>query len=472
MSLTLKQIPCYFASDKVSSAAFSGGSAAVKKTSPVDLPDSDALSIYMRQMGESPVLSFKEETMLAKAYDDLIFDFRKNLYLLGFVARDHLSIIKEIRLDSVEGNFIISYNKDGSVKQSVEDIFMGLSSWSLEIDTCLNKLQENFKDGIEDKKLREELVDILMKNHVKSEYLTEWYDVALKYLKDLGAPLSSNELKVDSISKEKKEIISNALLLDLPQFIDLMGRLKLIRAEADDVRKKILEGNLRLVISIAKKYQSRGLPLSDLIQEGNLGLMKAVDKFDYRRKHKFSTYATWWIKQTITRSIADQARVIRIPSHMITTLGKMFQAEQQFLQEHGREPDSNELASKLDMPKERVRSLKRMAQQPVSLQAPLSKDNDFVLEDMLTAPSSEDPVQNIAYSMLKEKITEVFSTLKERERQVLRMRFGLHGEKSKTLEELGVIFNVSRERIRQIELKALEKLRHPDRIKYLDGYFN
>jgi RNA polymerase primary sigma factor len=200
--------------------------------------------------------------------------------------------------------------------------------------------------------------------------------------------------------------------------------------------------------------------------------MKAVDKFDYRRKHKFSTYATWWIKQTITRSIADQARVIRIPSHMITTLGKMFQAEQQFLQEHGREPDSNELASKLDMPKERVRSLKRMAQQPVSLQAPLSKDNDFVLEDMLTAPSSEDPVQNIAYSMLKEKITEVFSTLKERERQVLRMRFGLHGEKSKTLEELGVIFNVSRERIRQIELKALEKLRHPDRIKYLDGYFN
>jgi RNA polymerase primary sigma factor len=472
MSFALKKTVFYLSPDKASSPASSGGTPSVIKSSPVDAPDSDALSIYMRQMGESPVLSPKEETQFAKEYDDLMIEFRQTLYHLAFVARDHLSIIEEMRIDTIEGNFIIVYDHDGNVITSVEDIFMGLTPWSQQIKECLDKLHQAFKARDRDNEIREDLVQLLMTHYLKSEYLAEWYDVAVQYFRDLGSPESIQDLKNLSISQEKKEFISDILLLDLPQFIELIKKLKVIRQKADDVRKKILEGNLRLVISIAKKYQSRGLPLSDLIQEGNLGLMKAVEKFDYRRKHKFSTYATWWIKQTIARSIAEQARVIRIPAHMIATLSKMFQAEQQFLQEHGREPDSNELAAKLDMPKERIRSLKRMAQQPVSLQAPLSKDNDFVLGDMLAATSSEDPVKNVAYSMLKEKITEVFSTLKERERQVLRMRFGLHGEKAKTLEELGVIFNVSRERIRQIELKAIEKLRHPDRIKYLDGYFN
>jgi RNA polymerase primary sigma factor len=201
--------------------------------------------------------------------------------------------------------------------------------------------------------------------------------------------------------------------------------------------------------------------------------MKAVDKFDYRRKHKFSTYATWWIKQTISRAIADQARVIRIPVHMITTLTKMFQAEQAFLQEFGREPTSEELAKKLEMPKERISSLKKMAQQPVSLQASVNtREGSSVLSDLITSSSGDDTIQDAAYSMLKEKIIEAFSTLKERERQILRMRFGLQGEKAQTLEELSKVFNISRERVRQIEIKAMEKLRDPERRKYLDGYFN
>ncbi len=437
-----------------------------------NVPDSDALSIYMRKMSDSPTLSLGDEAKLVKEYDECIYEFRNKLYSLAYVARDHLSMIESMTIDGVESNFIIYYNDRSDPKKRVEDIFMDLNSWSDKIKKTLASLKTQFFQGRNCKDIRKELVDLLMIYHLKSECLSEWYDVALQYFNEIDRTDSKNEDLGNSLSQNKKEVTSAALLLELPEFIELMLELKDIRDRADAVREKILEGNLRLVISIAKKYQSRGLPLSDLIQEGNLGLMKAVDKFDYRRKYKFSTYATWWIKQTVSRSIADQARVIRIPSHMIGTLSKMLQAEQQFLQEHGREPTSDELAAKLDMPKARVRSLKKMAQQPLSLQAPLSHDSNLVMEDLLTATSSDDPVQNVAYSMLKEKITEVFSTLTERERQVLRMRFGLHGEKIRTLEELGKIFNLSRERVRQIEIKTIAKLREPDRKKYLDGYFS
>ena len=439
---------------------------------PIDAPDSDALSIYMRHMRDSPMLLPEEEVRLAKEYDDLINELRTLLYRLAFVARDHLSVLAGMTIDGVESNCIIFYDESGKPRTSIETVFMDLKPWINKIETALSELKIYFEEGSDCKDIRNNLVDVLSTYYLKSEYLIEWYDAALQYFNDLGAPADPAALENSNVSQKKKDFISSLLLMELPEFISLMAEMKAIRNRADAVRKTILEGNLRLVISVAKKYQSRGLPLPDLIQEGNLGLMKAVDKFDYRRKYKFSTYATWWIKQTVARAIAEQARVIRIPSHMITTLSKMFQAEQQFLQEHGHEPDSEELAAKLEMPKERVRSLKRMAQQPVSLQAPISPGNDFVLGDTLTEESSEDPVQNVAYSMLKEKISEVFSSLNERERQVLRMRFGLHGEKVRTLEELGEVFNVSRERIRQIELKALEKLRQPDRKKYLDGYFS
>jgi RNA polymerase primary sigma factor len=254
----------------------------------------------------------------------------------------------------------------------------------------------------------------------------------------------------------------------------LVKELDEARAKADAVRSVILKANLRLVISVAKKYQSRGLPLSDLIQEGNLGLIKAVDKFDYRRGYKFSTYATWWIKQTIARAISDQARIIRIPSHMIATLNKMFHAEQMFLQKNGVEPSADELATQLDMPVERVRSLKRMAQQPVSLQAAVSNQGgSSILEDILmTTNDGDDTIKAAAYSILKEKLAEAFEVLTERERQIIRLRFGLLNAKPMTLEDIGEMFQISRERVRQIEIRALEKLRAPEQSKLLDGYFN
>jgi len=466
----LDNLICFMADKPSSDSATKGEESSVRSLS-LDSPDSDALSIYMRQMANSPVLSIEEETAYSKEYDVLITQFRRKLYTFAFVARDHLAVLDNITIDGIENNFVFPFDEKILSDNPAQKLLLDVSDWSANIVNHLDNLKESFFAEQDCKAIRETLSDLLMSHLLKSEYLMEWYEVVLQYFREIGASKDASNIS-NALSEEKKEVIFDALMMGTQDFIDTIEELKSIRKKADLVRRKILEGNLRLVISIAKRYQQRGLPLSDLIQEGNLGLMKAVDKFDYRRKHKFSTYATWWIKQTISRAIADQARVIRIPVHMIATLSKMFQAEQHFLQENGREPDSNELALKLEMPKERIRSLKRMAQQPVSLQAPVSEGSDSLLGDMLSQPSKEDPVKDAAYSMLKEKISEVFSTLKERERQVLRMRFGLHGEKAKTLEELGTMFNVSRERIRQIEIKALEKLRHPDRRKFLDGYFN
>lgn len=430
--------------------------------------EADALSIYMRQIADTPLLSHKEEIALAKEYDEIIETFRKLLYRLAFVADEHLRIIADINLDGVESSFAIPFG-ESSAAPTPESIFMDLSDWSERIRSDLTALRDNVLGSVsasEAEILRDSLSETLTKYSLRSEFINEWYEVAQGYLNE------ATSLKAPP-NKEKSEFLLERLLMNPSDFASLMKKLKTLSIRADVVRNKILKSNLRLVISIAKKYQSRGLQLQDLIQEGNLGLMKAVDRFDYRRKHKFSTYATWWIKQTIMRAIADQGRVIRIPVHMIATLNKMFQAEQLLLQDNGREPEIEELAAKLDMTVPRIRSLKRMAQQTVSLQAPLTMgDGGAVVEDMLANPSTEDPRKDAAYSMLKEKISEAFLTLTEREGQILRMRYGLLGESVKTLEELSGIFNVSCERIRQIEIKAIEKLRDPSRRKFLDGYFN
>lgn len=432
--------------------------------------DADALNIYMRQIADTPLLSQEEETALAKEYDGIAVAFRKHLYRIGFVADEHLRIIADINLDDVENNFAIQFDdKNGSSFPTVESIFLDLSAWSDQIKSALSALREKVlgggTDGIEP--IRDSLAETLAKYSLRSEFVNEWYIVAQGYLRELKTLEQTG-------NEEKSAFLVKRLLMRPKEFSSHLEELKSFDAQADAVRNKILKGNLRLVISIAKKHQSRGLPLQDLIQEGNLGLMKSVERFDYRRKHRFSTYATWWIKQTILRAIADQGRVIRIPSHMIATLNKMFHAEQIFLQENGCEPKIEELAAKLDMPVPRVRSLKRMAQQTVSLQAPLSESNDdsAAIESILANPSTDDPRKNAAYSFLKEKLSEVLLTLTEREGQILRMRYGLLGESVKNLEELSEIFNISSERVRQIELKAIEKLRDPSRRKFLDGYFN
>ena len=272
----------------------------------------------------------------------------------------------------------------------------------------------------------------------------------------------------DPVRMYLKEI-GKVSLLTADEEIELAKRMEQGDEEA---KKRLAEANLRLVVSIAKRYVGRGMLFLDLIQEGNLGLIKAVEKFDYRKGYKFSTYATWWIRQAITRAIADQARTIRIPVHMVETINKLFRVSRQLLQELGREPTPEEIAEEMKMPVERVREILKISQEPVSLETPIGEEEDSHLGDFIQDDNVPVPADAAAFTLLKEQLIEVLGTLTEREQKVLRLRFGLDDGRARTLEEVGKEFNVTRERIRQIEAKALRKLRHPSRSRKLKDYLD
>lgn len=350
-------------------------------------------------------------------------------------------------------DYLVGVNID---KEQMDDIYDSLSSLGIDLVTEVSPEEfdkfhlEDFDDDLDDDEK-----DIRIDN-------LEEIDVE----EDLEANLPKGIAVDDPVRMYLKEI-GKVPLLSGDEEIELAKKMD----EGDEeAKKRLCEANLRLVVSIAKRYVGRGMLFLDLIQEGNLGLIKAVDKFDWKKGYKFSTYATWWIRQAITRSIADQARTIRIPVHMVETINKLIRVSRQLLQEYGREPSPKEISEKMDMSEDKVREILKIAQEPVSLETPIGEEEDSHLGDFIPDDEIPAPADAAASAMLKEQLNEVLDTLTEREQKVLRLRFGLEDGRARTLEEVGKRFNVTRERIRQIEAKALRKLKHPSRSKKLKDY--
>ena len=346
------------------------------------------------------------------------------------------------------------------------------------------------------------------KNELEYQEITDFFgpmlsdpekmDKVFEYLEanniDIIRSIDNDEPEEDIILGDEDEVDMENIDLSVPEGISIedpvrmylkeIGKVPLLNADEEielakrmelgdeSAKKRLAEANLRLVVSIAKRYVGRGMLFLDLIQEGNLGLIKAVEKFDYRKGYKFSTYATWWIRQAITRAIADQARTIRIPVHMVETINKLIRVSRQLLQELGREPSPQEIAVEMEMPVERVREILKISQEPVSLETPIGEEEDSHLGDFIQDDNVPVPAEAAAFTLLKEQLDEVLGTLTDREQKVLKLRFGLDDGRARTLEEVGKEFNVTRERIRQIEAKALRKLRHPSRSRKLKDYLD
>ncbi len=452
----------------------------------------DPVRMYLKQMGQVPLLTREQEVEISKRIEEAEIATTGMFNRLGCATDAYLGVIERLELGKERFDRIVS---DKHV-ECREDYFNDLPKVLRGIERNGELKLKYFHDGVKAKKNSAEEKKASKMFEKAQERLTEYFrqlHFKQKAIEDIIPSVDKQYYKMKNLLKEvvrlkksraksaavdlratRKNIreLESYLQIEHQEFMLQHKELRIWLRKGLKAKTEMIEANLRLVISIAKKYTNRGLSFLDLIQEGNMGLMKAVEKFEYRRGYKFSTYATWWIRQAITRSIADQARTIRIPVHMIETINKLMRIQKQLLQEFGREATPEELSEEMDLAVERVRAILKIAQQPISLQSPIGDSDDTHFGDFIEDKAAEKPDEMTAFSLLKEKIGDVLETLTSREQEVLTLRFGLVDGYPRTLEEVGRKFNVTRERIRQIEAKALRKMRHPTRIRKLEGFLD
>jgi RNA polymerase primary sigma factor len=445
----------------------------------------DPVRMYLKQMGQVPLLTREQEVEISKRIEEAEYMVQKHMSRFGFIARAHLDLAGKL-LESKERFDRVILDKKIESRERYMKKLPPLCKQVERLSTSICKQYCRLSRNSDSSQRRSSKLKSLQRaiaslqriypNFYFKQKVTEEFvhlaDDAYDTLRYLQSELDKHprDRKRRLHLENKIRELEKSLWLPVSEYAEQYQGLKGWVREALRAKTEMVEANLRLVISIAKKYTNRGLSFLDLIQEGNMGLMKAVEKFEYRRGYKFSTYATWWIRQAITRSIADQARTIRIPVHMIETINKLMRVQKQLVQEYGREPTPEEVAEEVLLPVDRVRAVLKMAQQPISLQSPVGESEETNFGDFIEDRGAENPSDMTAIVLLKEKIKDVLETLTDRERQVLEQRFGLVDGYSRTLEEVGRQFQVTRERIRQIEAKALRKMRHPTRIRQLEGF--